>query len=869
MTLRARLLLLGSLLWLGLATAGCSTTPTPQPATAAAEPQAAQKPVPKTKDEVRPTIGKAVEGLERVAGIFTLYPDPERGRLWLELPPPDADGVIAEVLWLEGLLTGLGSNPVGLDRGQMSGSRILEIRRVGPRVVFVQPNLKFVARSEDAGERAATRQSFAQSVLWGAEIAALDADGGSLVDLAPFIVRDAHGVARTLHQTEQGKYQLDGARSYVDYSQILAFPDNLEFEAVLTWSLQGLDPAGELVRGTAPDADAVTLVQHQSLVRLPDDGYEPRLADPRMGFWSQEHYDYAAPLEGTLARGYIGRHRLQKTDPTAAVSDVVEPIVYYVDHAAPEPVRSALLDGARWWAEAFEAAGFRDAYRVEILPEDVHPLDVRYNVIQWVHRSTRGWSYGTGITDPRTGEILKGHVSLGSLRVRQDRLLFEGLLGTEKTGSGDADDPIQLALARIRQLAAHEVGHTLGLTHNFAASTYGGRASVMDYPAPLVTLEEAGGERTLDTSRAYGVGLGAWDVHTIRWGYAQFAPEADKATELTAIVRQGLDAGYLFLTDADARPPGAADPRANLWDNGDDAVAALASNLAVRAFALSRFGEGNLPMGEPMAHLQEVLAPLYFHHRYQLDAAVKTLGGLEFHYTLRGDGQEPARIVDGSRQRRALDVILSILDAESLDLPEQVLELLAPRPFGEDRNREMFGSRTQPAFDALGAASTAADMVVRALLQPERLARVEDFHRRQPGLPSVGEVMERLLNAAFAEESSLRRAAIRRQVESVTVAALLELAAHPQAAPGVRAEAEFALAEAAHRLTRSEANAHADRLRLQIERFLDRPWPTQPPAPSAGASPPPPGSPIGTDLAASRSLGGCGDSDTPLVPSWF
>ena len=856
MTFRSAFLLLTGLLLLGPNLVGCATAPAASSATPEmAEPSADPKPEAATKNDSRPSIAKVTKGLERHDGLFPLYPDPATGKLWMELPAPGDDGVIAEVLWLEGLVTGLGSNPVGLDRGQMSESRVLDIRRVGPRVVFVQPNLKFVARSEDPGERLATRQSFAQSVLWGAEIGALDDDGRSLVDLTPFVVRDAHGVSRTLQRTEQGQYQLDASRSYLDFSQVLAFPDNLEFEAVLTWANQGGKPPGELVRGTAPDGDTVTLVQYQSLVRLPDDGYRPRLADPRMGFWHDERYDYAAPLDESLSSAYIGRHRLHKADPTARVSEVVEPIVYYVDHGAPSRSARRCSTARAGGPKAFEAAGFVDAFRVEVLPEGVHPLDVRYNVIQWVHRSTRGWSYG-GASPIRAPARSSRATSPGLAAGAPGPLLFEGLAGhredrqrrrrRSRRARPGADPPAVGPRGR-----AHA-----RLTHNFAASTYADRASVMDYPAPLVTVGEEGG---LDSSRAYGVGVGAWDVHAIRWGYSEFAPGPTRRRSWRRIVREGLDAGCLFLSDGDARPPHAADPRANLWDNGDDAVEALESSLAVRAHALARFGERNLPEGAPLAHLQEVLAPLYFHHRYQLDAAAKTLGGVEYHYALRGDGQQPTSLVDSARQRRALDVVLSILDTRTLDLPESVLELLAPRPFGEDRNREMFGSRTAPSFDALGAAATAADMAVRSILQPGRLARLEDHHRRHRNLPSVAEVMERLLNAAFAEESSARRAAIRRQVESVTVAALLELAAHPEAAPGVRAEAEFALAEAAHRLTRDEANAHADRLRLEIERFLERPWQAREPV---AVDAPPPGSPIGS------TLGGRSDAfgSTPTEP---
>ncbi|MEM8933420.1 MAG: DUF5117 domain-containing protein, partial [Acidobacteriota bacterium] len=430
---------------------------------------------------------------------MTLYPDPREGKLWLHLPAPaDGGDEIVRVIFYEGLLTGLGSNPVGLDRGQLGEARLLSIRRLGHRVLFELPNLKFRADTEQATERNATRQSFAPTVLWATPVGALDGDGTSVVDIAPFLLRDAHDVVPTLANTAQGKYRFDAERSAVDFAALHTFPDNVELEAVLTYALAGGEP-GPLVAETAPRGDAFSLVQHVSFVRLPDDGYSVRLADPRVGMLSVPYADYAAPLDERLDRRLVIRHRLEKVDPSAERSKVVDPIVYYVDSGVPEPVRSALVEGALWWADAFEAAGFLDAYRVEILPDDAHPLDVRYNVIQWVHRSTRGWSYGGGVIDPRTGEMLKGHVSLGSLRVRQDRLLFEGLLGTAKTGTGAADDPVELALARIRQLSAHEVGHTLGITHNFAASTYAGRASVMDYPAPFVTVGEDG---QLDVSRA-------------------------------------------------------------------------------------------------------------------------------------------------------------------------------------------------------------------------------------------------------------------------------------------------------------------------------------------------------------------------------
>ncbi len=426
-------------------------------------------------------------------------------------------------------------------------------------------------------------------------------------------------------------------RSAVDVDAFLAFPDNLEFEAILTYSG---DSPGELVRGTAPTADLVTLVQHHSLIRLPDDGYTPRRFDPRAGSSPVVFADYAVPLDEPIETRWIVRHRLEKTDPAAERSRAVEPIVYYVDRGAPEPVRSALVEGASWWAEAFEAAGFIDGYRVEVLPEGVHPLDVRYNVIQWVHRSTRGWSYGGGVVDPRTGEMIKAHVSLGSLRVRHDRLLMEGLVGADATGSGGPNDPVQVALARIRQLSAHEVGHTLGFTHNFAASTYGGRASVMDYPAPLVEITETG---ELDLSNAYGIGVGEWDVYTVRYAYEQPMPGETEEELLESIVADGLERHLAFMSDADARPVGSAHPRAHLWDNGSRCRRRPRSRLRGAPDRHGALRREQPRAGQPLSRLVEVFSPLYLYHRYQLTAAVKLIGGVDYAYAVRGDGQGGCR----------------------------------------------------------------------------------------------------------------------------------------------------------------------------------------------------------------------------------
>jgi hypothetical protein len=792
-----------------------------------------------------PTIEAKTDRCSRHEGPLTIHLDPDRAKVYVELPAPAGpDREVARFIYVEGLRTGIGSNHVGLDRGQLGDSRLVVFRRIGRRLLVEQPNLSYRALSDSAAERAAVRESFATSILWAGDIVAQDSDGRSLVDFTPFVVRDAHRVVSTLKLAGQGDFKLDKDRSVLDPDACLVFPDNIELEALLTFD--GGEPGPE-VRSTAPTGEAVTLIQHHSLLRLPDDGYTPRRFDPRAPSFPVHFVDYAAPLSTSLDVRWIARHRLEKVDPAADKSKVKESIIYYVERGAPEPIRSALVEGAGWWAKAFEAAGFVDAFRVELLPENAHPLDARYHVIQWVHRATRGWSYGNAITDPRTGEIIKGHVSLGSLRVRQDRLLFEGLAGTEHSGTGRADDPIQLALARIRQLSAHEVGHTLGFTHNFAASTYAGRASVMDYPAPLVRVDDDG---NLDFSDAYGVGVGAWDRFAVRYAYTQFPPGTDEGEALDTMITDALGSGLPFLSDDDARPAGAAHPLANLWDNGSDPVAELGRTLEVRRVALSDFGERNIQPGMPLSLLNEVLVPVYLYHRYQVDAAVKGLGGVHYRYAVRGDGQPMATPIDTFKQTTALDALLDCIAPEELDLPESVLARLLPRPYGYGGNRELFDSNTGPTFDALGAAASAADLVLGAILQPERCARLVDHHRRDPRQPSLAAVLDTVVSEVFAgkPEPTERRAELRRTVQRVLVARFIQLASQTGTPQAVVAEFDDALREIRTRLVSqapqpSGEQAHIRYLSAAIDRYLNRPLTSTPPP--TGPQAPPPGSPIG------------------------
>jgi hypothetical protein len=780
-----------------------------------------------------PDFASQLAGYESLEGFFDMYWDENQGRLILRI-----DQLNEPFLYQSSMARGIGSNDLGLDRGQLGSTKIAEFQRSGPKILLMQNNLDYRAGSDDADEQLAVEESFARSAIWGFE-AVGEIDEAVFVDATDFFLSDVHLISERLNEAGEGSYQADASRSAIYMPMTRAFPDNSEVEAIVTYVGS---PTGPYLATVVPDSKAVTVHLHHSFVRLPDDEYVPLAYDPRVGLIRNSFYDYATSVGDSLEVRYARRHRLEKKDPEAERGEAIEPIVYYVDRGAPEPIRSALVEGASWWNQAYEAAGYDNAFRVELLPEGADPMDVRYNVIQWVHRSTRGWSYGGGVVDPRTGEIIKGKVTLGSLRVRQDYLIAEGLLAPYD-GEG-SDEMLQMSLARIRQLSAHEVGHTLGVEHNMAASTQD-RASVMDYPFPLIKFDDNG---NLDLSEAYGVGIGDWDKSVIR--YAHEVPDGSAAAEARRrIIDETVDSGMVFVADSDSRAASTANPDGNLWDNGADAIEELEHLLRVRAYALGRFSERNIRPDRPMATLEETLVPVYLLHRFQIRATAKLIGGYYFSYNLRGDGQDSPEFVSAERQRAAIDALLNTISPEQLRLPPNLVNLIPPRPPGYAKSRETFPNATGKSFDPSGPARSAAALTLAALLEPSRAARMIVSNAQQPELPGFHELTSALLGATWqATQQSGLEATIQWATNDLALRGLLALAHDDAADSQVRAIAldtvntlDNWLSARVSREANVNWRAHYLQARQQIRRASDDPGSILelPPVPV------PPGSPIG------------------------
>jgi len=806
----------------------------------------------KTTD--RKTIGQKTAGMQKWPGFFTNYWDAREGKLWMQI-----DKWNTPFLYYESLPNGVGSNDIGLDRGQPGKTTVVHFERVGPRILLVAENENYRAITDDLDQQSGVKQAFAQSVLWGFEAGAEDESGESvLVDATPFFLSDAHEVAGKLSAVKQGTYHVDPSRSAIYLPRTRNFPENTDVESTLTFV--GENP-GPWVEAVTPNPRAITVHEHFSFIQAPPVGFRERAYDPRCSFSGISYMDFATPVDQPIVKRYIAHFRLAKKDPSAAISEPVKPIIYYVDRAIPEPIRSAVLEGTAWWNTAFTAAGYKDAFQVRLLPEGVDAMDLRYNVIEWVPRATRGCAYGTPIVDPRTGEIINGHVNFDALRIRQVFLIAQGLLDPFGADPDALQQANKMALARIRQLAAHETGHTLGLMHNYAASIVN-RSSVMDYPPPTVTLAADGQP---DVSDAYAVGIGEWDKVSITYGYSDLSQDirsqdsrSQEKTETPAldkILDDAFSRGLLYLTDQDARPLGSASPIGHLWDTGNNSLDGLRRVMAVRAAALKNLSENAIADHSPMATLEDVLVPVYLYHRYQVTAVAKAIGGLDYSFNLRGikDHEKLPTMVPAADQRRSIRAVLDTLSPEVLALPEPLLKMIPPRPPGYPTGRENFSRRTSPAFDALAPAEAAAEIVVNVLLQPERAQRMVEYHALDAANPSFGELLAELIAATWKAQSSASsgyKGAIQRTVNAVILDHLMTLAGDERASAQVRGAASLKLDELKKWIATQASSAKDEAVRTQlffaasqIDRFQKYPAEIRLTTPS----PPPDGDPIGTD----------------------
>jgi len=784
------------------------------------------------------SIAEKTKTMKPIAGFLPVYFDEPTGKLYLEINKWNE-----EILYMISLPQGLGSNDVGLDRGLQGGGRIVKFEKNGRKILLVQPNYEYRAVTNDAAEKRAVEQSFASSTLWGFTAEA-ESNGSVLVDATDFLLRDAMQVSNRLRRQQQGSYSLDKSRSVFYLTRTKNFPLNTEIETSLTF-VNSDGTTGAFINSVAPSPEAITLRMHHGFVQLPDNNYQPRVFDPRSSYNPVSFFDYSTPVSEPIEKKYILRHRLQKKNPNAERSEAIKPIKYYLDNGTPEPIRSALLEGGKWWNQAFEAAGFINGFQVEILPDSADPMDIRYNMINWVHRSTRGWSYGASISDPRTGEIIKGNVTLGSLRVRQDYLIAQGLLAPFESGKPldpDNDPMLKMALNRLRQLSAHEIGHTLGLMHNYAASI-SNRASVMDYPHPTVKLNRNG---EIDLADAYDLKIGEWDKVSINWGYREFTPGTSEKDALNTIMQQAAARGLRFIADRDARAPGGMHPYAHLWDNGADPVKELNETMKIRKKALNQFGANNLREGMPMALLEDVLVPVYLYHRYQVESVVKMVGGMDYNYALRGDGQPVITPLDKKKQQEALDALLATIEPAQLRLPDTLIKLIPPRPEGYDFTRELFTKRTGLSFDALSPAESATDMVFSFLFQQERLSRLAQQEFTLNGL-SLDDMLKTVRKATFsAPRLKGLDALLQQQNEQLLLTYLMATILNNEINFGARAILKKHLGEITAQITGSEKTSTDPLWKGHYQLAMMRLEKPELAKPTLHA-PAPPGAPIGCE----------------------
>mgnify|MGYP003631214649 CR=1 FL=1 len=779
------------------------------------------------------SVADFTANMSQQSGFFDFYYQIEQDKVFLKIDKFDQP-----FLFQSSMPQGIGSNDIGLDRGQLGDTRLVKFERYGNKVLLKQLNTQYRASSSNLAEQASIDEAFADSVIAGFPVVASDG-AVVIIEYTDFLLSDIHQISQRLAGSKQGSYQPDAKRSGVYLERSKAFPNNTELEALVTF---GGSKPGQYVNQVTPDPISISVHLHHSLVKLPDSDYQPRKFVPFSGFWSVGYQDYSVPIEDNMTKAFIPRHRLTKKQPNAQVSEAVEPIVYYLDPGIPEPVMSALKDGALWWDQAFSAIGYKNAFQVKVLPAGADPMDVRYNVIQWVHRATRGWSYGSSVIDPRSGEIIKGHVTLGSLRVKQDYLIALGLTSPFSADGGpdeqvDISEQKAMALARIRQLSAHEVGHTLGIAHNFAASEYG-RESVMDYPHPMVSIKDG----KISLENAYDEGMGEWDKYVVAYGYQTYKDKNSEQQGLNQLVMAAREKGFTYQSDPDARPSHAANVAGHLWDNGADPVSELKRISAVRQVAMANFGIKTIKTGASLSSLEETFAPIYLLHRYQLDAVAKVIGGVNYEYELKGDYSIPkgVQVISADQQKQAVEAMLDTLQSEFLSIPAALTQLITPKAYGESRNRESFKGRTGLTFDPISAAESAAAYSLSLLLKAERLNRIAQQQALLKGTPDIDYLLNVLFKQSIKRGINRAHPQLSQRLNYLVLDQVVKATAQANLAPEVRGEIELQLIALHKWLKNQSRNAHNEVMARQLEQYWRvGEWKSQ-----FKVKPLPPGSPI-------------------------
>jgi hypothetical protein len=740
--------------------------------------------------------------------------DADRNKVLLEIAP---DRLNKDFLHQSVLATGLGS--LGLDRGQMGGSVVVRFERHGKRVLMVRSNWSIRAQGANAAEKRAADEGFATSVIASFPVES-ESNGVVVVDATGFFMSDTYGISETIRRGQQGNARIDQARSWIDAERTKAFPKNTEIHAVLTYAV---DNAGAQLRRGAPDPSALTMEVHHSLVELPSsEGFRPREGDSRSGVNGPSFYDFGQGFEGTYRDAIAGRWRLIPKDPAAyqrgELTEPVTPIVYYLDPGIPTEYREALREGGMWWNKVFEAAGFKNAFALRDLPAGADAMDARYNMLYWVHRNAPGPSVGPSFSDPRTGEIIRAVVRIDAWRSLIDYNIYAGLVPAAGP-NGLSVSAQQFAMARRRQHAAHEIGHTLGFPHNYIASSQG-RTSVMDYPFPIINLNARG---EIDLSQAFSPGAGAWDTLTVRYGYTWFPNETAEKAGLEKIVKDGLAKNVRFVADQHSDANGSI-PDATRWVEGKDAFDALDRTSKVRRVLIDKFDERAIKTGEPMYLLNMRFAHVYLHHRYSLEGVVKYIGGMDFTYAMRGDGQTPTKILPAADQRKGLTAALNALEPAALSVPEKVLAMIPPVPVGGDASIAWMGY-SGTALDQISLAGGLATEVLEGIFDRDRLGRLVLFNARDAANPSVDEVTRTVIDRTWGAAASAKAGdqSLRRTVQAVVVNTLLDRAGDAEALPEVRAVIEMHLASLKTRAQAMQGGSAADRaMRAKAVRDIDR-----------------------------------------------